>query len=86
MASEAREWAVYILRCKDGSLYTGVTNNMDKRLQAHNDGKGAKYTKARRPVVLVYEEEANDRSNAQIREAQIKKLSRTEKIDLVAGK
>ncbi len=80
------EWVVYILRCKDGSLYTGVTNNMDKRLNAHNDGKGAKYTKARRPVVLVYEEKANDRSDAQIREAQIKKLSRVEKIDLVAGK
>ncbi len=80
------EWVVYILRCKDGSLYTGVTNNMDKRLQAHNNGKGAKYTKTRRPVVLVYEESAPDRSAAQIREAQIKKLSRVEKIDLVAGK
>lgn len=80
------DWNVYILRCADKSLYTGVTNNIEKRLKAHNDGKGAKYTKARRPVVVVYQEPAANRSEAQKREAVIKKLSRTEKLDLIAGK
>ena len=79
------DWTVYILRCGDGSLYTGVTNNIEKRLKAHNDGKGAKYTKARRPVVVVYQEPAANRSEAQKREAVIKKLSRVEKLGLVAG-
>ncbi len=78
-------WVVYILRCKDNSLYTGVTNHMEKRLKAHNDGKGAKYTKARRPVVMVYSESAQNRSEAQKREAAIKKLSRTEKLGLIAS-
>ena len=77
-------WNVYILRCGDDSLYTGVTNNIEKRLKAHNDGKGAKYTKARRPVVVVYEEPAANRSAAQKREAVIKKLSRAEKLGLIA--
>ncbi|MBL4871342.1 MAG: GIY-YIG nuclease family protein [Robiginitomaculum sp.] len=79
------EWVVYILRCRDNSLYTGITNNMEKRLKAHNGGKGAKYTKARRPVVLVYEENAANRSAAQIREAEIKKLTRVEKLGMISG-
>ena len=77
-------WRVYILRCTDNSLYTGVTNNLEKRLNAHNSGKGAKYTKARRPVVLVYNENAANRSAAQIREAEIKKLTRVEKLGLIS--
>ena len=76
-------WRVYILICADKSLYTGVTNNLEKRLSVHNSGKGAKYTKARRPVVLVYEENAANRSAAQIREAEIKKLTRAAKLDLI---
>ena len=65
---------VYILRCKDGSLYTGWTNDFNKRLEAHNSGKGAKYTRGRGPVVPVYLELFPDKSSATKREAEIKKL------------
>lgn len=65
---------VYILRCKDGSLYTGWTNDFDKRLEAHNSGKGAKYTRGRGPVVPVYLEYFPDKISATKREAEIKKL------------
>jgi putative endonuclease len=74
---------VYILRCKDDSLYTGWTNNIEKRLEAHNSGKGAKYTRSRRPVTLVYLEKFEDKIEAQQREREIKKLTRTEKLSLV---
>jgi len=77
------EWTVYILRCHDGTYYTGITNNMDKRLAAHNAGKGAKYTKPRRPVTLAYTETAPDRSVATKREYVIKKLNRREKENLI---
>lgn len=77
-------WHVYILRCADGSLYTGVTTNIQRRLQEHNDAvKGAKYTRARQPVSLVYSESVEDRSSAQIREAQLKKLDRKQKLALI---
>jgi predicted GIY-YIG superfamily endonuclease len=75
---------VYILRCGDGSLYTGWTNDLEKRLAAHNSGKGAKYTRGRGPVALVYLEELPDKSSAMKREAAIKKLSRPQKEALVA--
>lgn len=65
---------VYILRCKDGSLYTGWTNDFEKRLEAHNSGKGAKYTRGRGPVVPVYLEYFPDKISATKREAEIKKL------------
>ncbi len=65
---------VYILRCKDGSLYTGWTNDFEKRLEAHNSGKGAKYTRGRGPVVPVYLEYLPDKISATKREAEIKKL------------
>ena len=74
----------YILKCKDGTLYTGWTNNLDKRLKAHNDGKGAKYTKARRPVELVYYEEFELKEEAMKREYAIKQLTRKQKEELVA--
>ena len=74
---------VYILRCADGTLYTGWTNDMQKRLAAHNDGRGAKYTRSRRPVLLVYEEECEDKSAALRREAALKRLSRAEKLKLI---
>ncbi len=74
---------VYIVQCKDESLYTGYTNDLKKRIQVHNSGKGAKYTRSRRPVHLVYWEECPDRSSALSREAEIKKLSREEKLKLV---
>ncbi len=73
---------VYILQCSDGSLYTGWTDNLPKRLMAHQNGKGAKYTKGRRPVKLVYSENLPDKSSALKREWFIKKLSRKDKLIL----
>lgn len=77
------EYFVYILRCADGSLYTGITNDLLHRLQRHNAGTGAKYTRSRRPVALVFKESCPDKSAALRREAQIKKLSREEKLKLI---
>ena len=73
----------YILKCKDDSLYTGWTNDLKKRITSHNAGKGAKYTKARRPVELVYYEEFQTREEAMKREYAIKQLSRKEKEALI---
>ena len=73
----------YILKCKDDSLYTGWTNDLKKRMTSHNAGKGAKYTKARRPVELVYYEEFQTREEAMKREYAIKQLSRKEKEALI---
>lgn len=75
-------WLVYILECADGSLYTGITNDLDKRISAHNDGSGAKYTAARRPVKVVYQEACEGRSEASRREYEIKSLPRAEKLKL----
>ncbi len=72
-------WSVYIIRCRDGKLYTGITNNLEQRIKDHNRGKGCKYTAYRRPVVLVYSEPHPDRSTASKREAQIKGWSRQKK-------
>lgn len=74
----------YIVRCADGSLYTGWTNDLEKRMKAHNTGKGAKYTSPRRPVQLVYFEEFATKTEAMRREAAIKRLPRTKKELLVA--
>lgn len=74
---------VYILRCKDDSLYTGWTNNLEKRIKAHLNGKGAKYTKARLPVELVYFEEYENKIDAMRREYAIKQLKRKEKLMLI---
>ncbi len=73
----------YILKCNDGSLYTGWTNNLKKRLEAHNSGKGAKYTRSRLPVEIAYYEEYESRTEAIKREASIKKMSRAEKLLLI---
>lgn len=82
--SEANgHWTVYILECRDGSLYTGITNDIEKRLQAHNDGTAARFTRGRGPVSLRYTELHPDRSAASKREVAIKKLSRTEKLLLI---
>lgn len=72
-----------IVECADGTYYTGWTNHLEKRIQDHNDGKGAKYTKARTPVTLVYYETFETKSEALKREAAIKKLSRREKEALI---
>lgn len=74
---------VYMLSCSDSTLYTGWTNALDERLNAHNTGKGAKYTRSRRPVTLVYWEPCETRSDAMRREAQIKRLTRAQKLALV---
>lgn len=73
----------YILRCADGSLYCGWTNQLDKRIEDHNLGKGAKYTRSRRPVSLAYYEEFATREEALRREAAIKKLTRDKKLALI---
>ncbi|MEF9918782.1 MAG: GIY-YIG nuclease family protein [Eubacterium sp.] len=74
---------IYIVECKDNSYYTGWTTDIEKRLKAHNTGKGAKYTKPRRPVVLVYHETFDNKSDALKREAAIKKLTRNQKQKLI---
>lgn len=76
---------VYMLRCADGSLYTGSTTDLDRRLAVHQSGRGAKYTRSRLPVELVYREEAPDWSAALRREAAIKHLSRAQKLELIAA-
>lgn len=79
------EYVVYILRCGDGTLYTGCTNDLEKRLTAHQSGKGAKYTRSRLPVELVYSEPAADRSAALRRERAVKALTRQQKLTLIAS-
>lgn len=76
----------YILKCKDGSLYTGWTNDLEKRLKAHNDGKGAKYTKARLPVLLAYYEKFETKEEAMRREYAIKHMTRKQKEELIKRK
>ncbi|MBR5595810.1 MAG: GIY-YIG nuclease family protein [Lachnospiraceae bacterium] len=73
----------YILKCKDGTYYTGYTNHLERRVQAHNEGKGAKYTKGRRPVELVYYETYEEKQIAMRREWEIKQLTRSEKDILI---
>ena len=84
MNSETKNY-VYIVRCSDDSLYCGWTTDIEKRIQTHNDGKGAKYTRSRLPVELVYCEEYEDRRQALSREWHIKQLTREEKLDLIGN-
>ena len=77
-------WFVYILRCGDGTLYTGATDDLERRLAAHRAGKGAKYTRGRGPLELAYREEQPDRSAALRREYQLKRLTRRKKEALIA--
>ena len=79
-------WSVYILRCSDGTLYTGIAPDVQKRLMLHNAGKGAKYTRGRGPVELVYQEQLEDRAAASKREYAIKQLSRADKLHLIEKK
>lgn len=76
----------YIVRCKDGSLYCGWTNNLEKRIESHNAGTGAKYTRSRHPVELVYYEEFETKEEAMSREYAIKQLTRQKKMELIASK
>jgi putative endonuclease len=77
------QWTVYILKCNDNSYYTGITNNLKKRLDDHTNGKGAKYMRGRTPFDLVFSESHPDRSSASKRENEIKKLTKTEKEILI---
>ena len=82
--TQSSDWFVYILRCGDGSLYTGITTDLQRRLEEHNDRKqGARYTRARRPVELLWFEQLDSRSGAATREAEIKKLDRRQKIQVI---
>lgn len=81
----ANSWKLYILRCGDGTLYTGITTDVEKRLRLHRSGKGAKYTRGRGPLELMYREECGDHSAALKRELEIKALSREEKEKLIAN-
>ena len=76
-------WTVYLARCRDGSLYTGVTTDPERRLAEHNAGCGGAYTRSRIPIAMVYVESAKDRSGALRRECAIKQLSRAQKEELV---
>ena len=76
-------WFVYIVECADGSFYTGITNDLERRIDEHNAGRGARYTRGRRPVELRYRELQPDRSHASVRECRIKALSRREKQKLI---
>ena len=79
------EYFTYIVRCSDGTLYTGYTTDLDKRMKAHNSGRGAKYTRSRLPVELVYHEKFGSKEEAMSREWHIKRLSRPEKERLISG-
>ena len=76
-------WYLYILRCKDSTLYTGITTDVEKRFEAHQSGKGAKYTRGRGPLELVYRETCGTHSDALKRECAVKALSRLQKQDLI---
>lgn len=86
-ALAADSWQVYIVRCADDSLYTGIARDLERRIAEHNadNGLGASYTRSRRPVTLAYREAAADRSAASKREYQIKQLSRAQKLALISG-
>ena len=75
-----KDWLVYIVRCKDRSLYAGITTDLEKRLKRHNEGKAAKYTRGRRPVELIYSESCKNESTARKRELEVKKLPRKNKL------
>ena len=81
-----KQWYVYIVECADGSLYTGITTDVKRRILEHNYSfKSAKYTRSRRPVTLVWSKEVSNRSEASIEEARIKRLSRKLKLELIQG-
>ena len=77
-------WFVYIVQCQDNSLYTGITNNLEKRIKAHNNKRGAKAVKGKLPVKLVYQEQYNKKQSALSRESEIKSLKREDKLKLIA--
>ena len=85
MEETGSRWWLYMLRCADGTLYTGITTDVERRLAEHNSGRGAKYTRSRRPVEVVYREPCPDKSAALRREIAVKRLSRAHKCKLMEG-
>lgn len=81
-----KPWYLYIIKCNDNKFYTGISNNVEKRIITHNKGKGCKFTKYRYPVVLVYQEFCGTKSTAIKREIVIKRFTKQEKLNLVEGK
>ena len=78
-------WVVYILKCADDTLYTGITNDLEDRVKAHETGQGAKYTKGRGPFEVIYQEQCENRSEASKREMTIKRLKKEEKLKLCSS-
>ncbi len=85
-ASCINKWSVYILRCRDKSLYTGISTNVEKRLETHNQGKGAAYTRTRRPVILLWQDAAKSESAARKQEHQIKGWTKKQKEEFIKQK
>lgn len=81
-----KEWTVYILECGDGTLYTGITDDLERRLKAHESGRGAKYTRGRGPLILRYQEKQPDKSAALKREWTLKRLRKSEKLAIIHEK
>jgi predicted GIY-YIG superfamily endonuclease len=79
-----KEWTVYILRCGDGSLYTGIAKDVQARVNQHSEGRGAAYTRSRLPVTLLYQQEGLTHSKALIREAEIKAMPRSNKEEIIS--
>jgi len=80
---EQKPWSVYIVKCRDSRLYTGISNDVRKRVEAHNKGMGCRFTRCRYPVVLLFQEECGTKSTACKRELDIQGLSRSRKLDLI---
>lgn len=81
-----KTWYLYILACGDGTLYTGITDDVQRRLKAHSQGKGAKYTRGRGPLKLVHQESCGSHSEALKRESEVKKLTRAQKMEMIEKK
>jgi putative endonuclease len=79
-------WFVYIIQCRDNTLYTGITNNLERRVKAHNSGNGGRFTKYRTPIKLLYSEDVLSKPEALKREASIKRLTRSEKLTLIQNR
>jgi len=83
---QKENWSIYILKCRDGSFYTGITKNIERRLKMHNDGTASKYTRTRRPVELAYQENCGTHAQALVRECQVKTFPKDKKLELISDK
>jgi predicted GIY-YIG superfamily endonuclease len=79
-----KKWFLYILQCGDGSLYTGITNDLDRRFEMHSKGRGAKYTRSRRPLTMVYSEKCRNKVAAMVRECAVKAYPKKKKAELIS--